>query len=311
MDRTHFEVNVIMQDKVIDRKQQILVSAMKLFATQGYTQTTMQEIAQYCKMSKGSVYLHFSSKEELLLDIYKYFHQLFDDRMQWIQQDTELSPRQRLLKKIEVHLNMWLEYPEFVTIQIRENPGFSNAEIKQFLRGIHIKALQALTESLIEVYGDSFQPYTLDASIILGGLTATFMGINLVDEVELNIEQISGYVMTTLDYVARGLQEEQPAPLISENNWPAMFQAIHMKSAGNPPPLLLAQQMRTNLSSLSIGEEERQDALESLHILEQELMELNPRRAILRGMLANLNRLEILHEQSRQLAHAISHLHGI
>lgn len=299
------------RDKAPDKKQQILVSAMKLFATQGYLQTTMQEIAQYCSMSKGSIYLHFSSKEELLMDIYKYYYRLSDERMQWIERDTRLAPQERLLKKIEVHLMMWLDYPEFVTLQIRENPGFTNEKIKQFLREVHTKTIKELRESLIEVYGESFARYALDASVLMGGIISTLMGLKMLANIELKVDQISRYILNSVDYVARGMLKDLPEPLISESNWPQIFEALYKDGACAPPPLLLIQNLHNDLANAQIDPEERQDALDSLSILEQELLASRPRRVVLRGMLANLQHLEAVREPIKPLVQWINQVHGL
>ena len=47
------------------RRQQILDAARDLFFDRGFEGTTIDEIAQRTEISKGAVYLHFPSKEEI------------------------------------------------------------------------------------------------------------------------------------------------------------------------------------------------------------------------------------------------------
>ncbi|MBT3256395.1 MAG: TetR/AcrR family transcriptional regulator [Deltaproteobacteria bacterium] len=47
----------------------IIEAATKLFAEQGYQQTTISEIAKVVGLAEGSIYDHFRGKEELLLTI--------------------------------------------------------------------------------------------------------------------------------------------------------------------------------------------------------------------------------------------------
>ena len=51
------------------RKQMILEAAEKLFLSNGYEDTTMDEIANDAEFSKGTLYNYFTSKEELYLAI--------------------------------------------------------------------------------------------------------------------------------------------------------------------------------------------------------------------------------------------------
>jgi AcrR family transcriptional regulator len=48
-------------------KQKILVSAVNLFSSKGYSETTVRDIASAVGITSGSIYGHFSSKEEILL----------------------------------------------------------------------------------------------------------------------------------------------------------------------------------------------------------------------------------------------------
>lgn len=52
------------------RRQVILMAALKLFATKGYTETTMEDIRQLSGASMGSIYHHFENKEKLALALY-------------------------------------------------------------------------------------------------------------------------------------------------------------------------------------------------------------------------------------------------
>ena len=51
------------------RKDTILQFARHLFATKGYAETTMDDIAQAAKMQKASLYHYFPSKQQLLQEM--------------------------------------------------------------------------------------------------------------------------------------------------------------------------------------------------------------------------------------------------
>jgi len=54
------------RDKVTPTKQKILISAADLFATKGYTETSIRDIASTAGIKSSSMYNHFLSKEDLL-----------------------------------------------------------------------------------------------------------------------------------------------------------------------------------------------------------------------------------------------------
>jgi AcrR family transcriptional regulator len=51
------------------RRQQILDAARDLFFQQGFESTTIEEIAERTELSKGAIYLHFPSKEEIYITL--------------------------------------------------------------------------------------------------------------------------------------------------------------------------------------------------------------------------------------------------
>ncbi len=53
-------------------RQHILDTALQLFATKGYDRTTMRDIAAAAECSLGLTYRYFASKEDLVLELYRW-----------------------------------------------------------------------------------------------------------------------------------------------------------------------------------------------------------------------------------------------
>lgn len=59
----------IKQRRKEQHRLEILQVAEQLFARQGYHVTTMEEVAEECGWSKGTLYLYFKSKEDLFFSV--------------------------------------------------------------------------------------------------------------------------------------------------------------------------------------------------------------------------------------------------
>lgn len=74
-------------------RRQILESASRLLHARGYRATTMDAVVQECGVSKGAVYHHFRTKEDLfeaaLDDIFSTFGHRFQDAMRGIDDPLE------------------------------------------------------------------------------------------------------------------------------------------------------------------------------------------------------------------------------
>lgn len=55
-----------------DRRQAVIHEAARLFGTKGYEGTSMRDIAAAVKILPGSLYHHFSSKEDLFVAVYAF-----------------------------------------------------------------------------------------------------------------------------------------------------------------------------------------------------------------------------------------------
>ncbi len=67
----------IKQDRAMKTRQEIMNSAITLFARRGILATTMAELARAINMTPGALYWHFPTKEDLLLAAIEELHQHF------------------------------------------------------------------------------------------------------------------------------------------------------------------------------------------------------------------------------------------
>ncbi len=72
-----------------ERQQQILMAAMQCFATNSYANTTMDEIAEAVKLSKGSLYRYYKSKKDLFLAILQSYFDAMTEEVDHILQNAD------------------------------------------------------------------------------------------------------------------------------------------------------------------------------------------------------------------------------
>lgn len=84
-----------------EREQMILRAASELLAERGYHDMSLEEIATRVGIAKGTIYLHFASKDDLVIALLKqgfnYYLQALDDAL-----DRTGTPREKLMAVIEL-----------------------------------------------------------------------------------------------------------------------------------------------------------------------------------------------------------------
>lgn len=68
-----------MSEKSAQKKKHIVKAAREVFIDKGYKSVTMKDIVDACEISRGGLYLYFSSTEEVLMEVLKMESEETDD----------------------------------------------------------------------------------------------------------------------------------------------------------------------------------------------------------------------------------------
>lgn len=109
-----------------DPRQEILRAAARLFQQRGYDATSMSDVAAALKLSKGGLYHHFQSKDEILYNILSHAMDITEERVVNVARRIPVSgidaPEERLRTLIRLHIEVVLS-PEDreITVMLHEN----------------------------------------------------------------------------------------------------------------------------------------------------------------------------------------------
>jgi len=97
------EATIRTKGKNIDKYQRILDAAIKVFAEQGFFQSTVSQIAKAAGVADGTIYLYFKNKDDILVQFYEYkTRQIFERFRDAVSQSPTAEEKLRCL--IHVHL---------------------------------------------------------------------------------------------------------------------------------------------------------------------------------------------------------------
>jgi AcrR family transcriptional regulator len=109
------------RETATDSRQEILRAAARLFQQQGYDATSMSDVAAALKLSKGGLYHHFQSKDEILFNLMDHAMDITQERV--LNRVRGIAdPEERLRTLIRLHIAVVLgERDREITVMLHEN----------------------------------------------------------------------------------------------------------------------------------------------------------------------------------------------
>lgn len=279
-----------------EKKRTILLAAMKLFSKTSFHQTSMQQIAEVCGISKGSLYTHFKSKEELLADIFTYYYQMLHDQIAAATEGAN-NPKDDFIQEVAIRTRHYCAFQEFFMMQLKEIRGLEDPSLNTFVRQENQYLMQRTEKGIIAIYGEQIAPYAADLTASLKGFMISYLREITEKEARQDFDQLARYLFSQMDAAANWMLASRPAPFfqsyLSEENAQQQDRAVH--------PLHLIKKVKE-----AAAEEQASDMmLDSIVILEKELLEVKPRQAVLHGMMANLSTQPALQPLVEELKQAV------
>ncbi len=157
-----------------NRREDILKEAARLFREKGYERTSVRDLADAVNMQSGSLFYHFRTKEDILVEIMNDGIAQLIARLNAALQDAH-TPRDRLYTLLRVHLTAVLEEaPDAMGVYLYEWRSLSTAARAQLIaqRDVYERRMTEVLEE-IAVAGLIPQDVKIFRLFLLGALNWT------------------------------------------------------------------------------------------------------------------------------------------
>ena len=119
--RNCLPLHAMPRETLVDSRQEILRTAARLFQQRGYDATSMNDVAAALKLSKGGLYHHFQSKDEILFEIMNHAMEITQERVLAPVRGIA-DPVERLRALIRLHIEVVLSPRDReITVMLHEN----------------------------------------------------------------------------------------------------------------------------------------------------------------------------------------------
>ena len=271
------------------KKETIIHSALTLFTAQGFTQTTVQEIAEVSKISKGSFYTYFSSKDELLMALFKYYLDRYTNRITEIDHES-LSGREKMIKQLAIPFENLEEKKKFLVMYMREKNFGRTNELKKYMQDKKESIHLWYVKSILKMYGPSVKPYVEDIILVIEGIRHSYLTASLMDNKEINTNYIGIFLMNRLDQIVEAFKDGEKKVLLRSESLNKIKYALQ-----------IIEQMKQIIVRSELDDETKRGLQESVgYIMDQINKEVNP--FVIQGLLANFKDYEEFNECRMKLS---------
>ncbi|MEK4566208.1 TetR/AcrR family transcriptional regulator [Alkalihalobacillus sp. FSL R5-0424] len=275
-----------------EKNKLIIENAIKLFSTNSISSTSIQDIATESGISKGAFYLHFKSKDALVVAIINYYSDLITSCIQKSDYD-ELPPREQYSRKLTDLFESILKHKDFILVQMKDPSIPLTDEMKSSLKRLNFKMTQFHQSYFTELYGEQIKPILWDLTLIIDGLFHSYLKF-LIHAPVVEIRTLVPYILERVDSIVGGLKsedallkEEQVASVLTE-----FFEVDHSISV-----LDTLKEIRNTIRE----SDHKDDLFVSIDMLEEESQKARPRLPIIQGMLLNLHNEPELRKLTQRL----------
>ena len=111
-------------------KERLLVAGLREIEEHGFNDFSLRRVASSCNLSCAAPYRHFKSKEELLIEIFKYINSRWQMLAKEVNKTHPDSTARRLIELSVAYLRFLIVTPSYLSMMFQQNQLINEREIK-------------------------------------------------------------------------------------------------------------------------------------------------------------------------------------
>jgi AcrR family transcriptional regulator len=262
-----------------DKKTTLIHAAIKLFGMRDYHTTSVQDIVNLAGVSKGAFYQHFHSKDELLLSIFNHYFERLRTELQEAQSDRLSTPRELLIKGIELHCQLILENQNFLCMMVK-GTAFTEKAISEVMARESLEIIRWFQGRIIELYGSDIEAHSMDCASMLNGCLKEYFFFFIFCDCPIDGAKLSVYLVDRLDDLVQGILRKQPAPILQ----PSLCQIDPALQTDQREMEANIDQIRTWIQTRVPSGRTADTMLQTLHTIVSEIKKEQSNEIIIQGM---------------------------
>lgn len=182
-----------------DTRRAILEAARRAFADRGYADTSLDDIVQPARLTKGALYHHFKNKAAVLEALYVAMEEELVAKVRRAVASSAGDPRARIVTAIEAFFEASAE-PEYVRIVLRDAPlVLGHRHGRELDQAIGLGFVRELVGALVDAKVFPKLPIAATSRILLAAASDVAVTMAYSDDPDLARREGTEVVVAMLD----------------------------------------------------------------------------------------------------------------
>ncbi len=256
----------------MNKKQLIMEKALDLFAKQGFEATSVQQITDYCGISKGAFYLVFKSKDELIIALIDQFMMHIVSDIDYVVKHTHDA--QLLTEFYYTIYQSFYRQSGFAKVFLQEQSHSLNQQLIHKIRYYDKLVGNMILDMIDRLYGSEVQNTQYDLMYCIKGFINTHLQLFIFNNLPFDLKLLSESLGEKTNLLARNMT----ISFMSKE----LFQVIE------PINDTITKEQLIEMLKQKIEEMEESIEKDSLILLKQQVLEPSFSGAIIKGLLENI-----------------------
>jgi AcrR family transcriptional regulator len=274
----------------MSKKQLIMDKALELFAKQGFKATSVQQITDYCGISKGAFYLSFKSKDELIIALIDHFMEAITSDIDLVVKTT--NNENLLYSFYYTNFQFLQKHSDFAKVFIKEHTHSLNEDLLTKILYYHTLIDSRILLMIEQLFGEEVIHTKYDLMYSIKSFMGMYSELFFFNSSPLDLD---------LDLLAHSLVEKTDL-LAKHTSIPFVTKELFQIS-NQPLNKEIKQEQLIELIEQKINEMDEPIEKESLILLKQQLLSPNLSPAMIHGLLKNIQK----HPHCKWISYLLRH----
>ncbi|WP_144513154.1 TetR/AcrR family transcriptional regulator [Bacillus sp. FJAT-22090] len=181
------------------KKRNILEAAQRLFIEKGFRSTSVNDIIEEAKVSKGTFYNYFSSKNECIIAILENAREETSIKRRAVHTQQNVSDVNVLSEQITIRLDIYHEHNLFPLFSSIINS--QDVELRDLIKKNYFEEIVWLSNRLVDVFGEQTKDVGTDCAVLLLGMIQQLRHPWVSQPANVSFERLIQFVMRRIESI--------------------------------------------------------------------------------------------------------------